>query len=263
MRSRHIPMTEEEYHLLPMHPGWKHEYWDGQAHFSPRHRFAVARMVVARRPVQTDYPLRPATVEDAPLLIPAYIEAFCDSFDYCDWERADIESAARRAIHDFFRGYRGPVLPASCVALDPAQHVVVGAALVVRERAGSPMLDLLFVRPAWQQHGLATALVSWALNALHQAGKPLLRSCYRLGNDQSVAWHRRFGFVEEPDLLLAQLYYRCAAHELWRREQLGALTPSERQRLTADAERWRTLMEELDSIAEAHGLEAAAPTLRL
>ena len=39
-----------------------------------------------------------------------------------------------------------------------------------------------------------------------------------MGNEESRAWHEKFGFVEEPDLMSAQLYYRHTVHELRRHE---------------------------------------------
>jgi RimJ/RimL family protein N-acetyltransferase len=87
---------------------------------------------------------------------------------------------------------------------------------------------MLFVSPAWQRQGLATALVTAALNALHSIGVAALESSYMLGNAESQAWHQQFGFVEEPDLFLAQAYYRQSEYELWRRETIGDLTDAER-----------------------------------
>src|SRR5207249_7611531 len=90
---------------------------------------------------------------------------------------------------------------------------------------------MIFVSPAWRRKGVATTLAAAALSALHEmGGYRTLVSRYYLGNEPSAAWHRHFGFVEEPDLLLAQLRLRAAQHELHRQRELGTLTaPSQRQ----------------------------------
>jgi predicted N-acetyltransferase YhbS len=120
---------------------------------------------------------------------------------------------------------------------------------------------MLFVAPLWQWRGLGTALVSSVLNELHRSGERILRSRYHLGNDLSLAWHRKFGFVEEPDLSLAQLYYHCAHHELRRREKTGDLTESERARLCTELERWHKQVEELRRIGDVQGIETVMPSL--
>jgi GNAT superfamily N-acetyltransferase len=75
----------------------------------------------------------------------------------------------------------------------------VRVAVEARAKDGCPLLDMLFVRPSWQRRGLATALVSWCLRELLAQGEAALRSRYLLTNEQSRAWHQRFGFTLEPD----------------------------------------------------------------
>jgi len=259
-------MTWEEFELLPMHPGWKHEYWDGQAHISPRHRSAVVRIATAPRPVSSPCPIRRVAEEDAAALRAAYVAAFVDTVEYCDWEPAKVEDSAADTMRNVFAGKQGEVLSASCVATYPGAvndlDRIAGAALVTRTREANPLLRILFVAPRWQRHGLATALVSTAINELHGAGEQVLQSSYHLGNDASVAWHRKFGFVEEPDLYLSELYYRCSSHELWRREKIGSLTRPERARLVAERERWKNQMDDLHRIADQHGIAAVLPSVR-
>ena len=113
----------------------------------------------------------------------------------------------------------------------------------------SARLDLLFVTPEWQRMGVATALVSATIDQLYESGHRTLKSRYNLGNAESRAWHRAFGFVDDSDLLLAESYYRLAEHELWRREQVGDLTPVERQKLNLEIDRWRVQADELAAVA--------------
>jgi len=266
MRSRHIPMTFEEYELLPMEPGWKCEYWDGQAHLAPRYQSALTAIEIKPRPVSSPGQLRPVTQDDEAQLLPAYLAAFSDTIEYCDYEPEQIEALARQALHGFFAGDRGQPLMASRLAVAPPSAAgsksIAGAALIVIKDDETPMLDLLFVAPDRQRRGLATALVSAAVNELHQLGEKRLMSRYHVGNDQSRAWHQQFGFVEEPDLMLARLYLAVASHELWRREKIGDLTLSEREALLSERERWRAQVDELEKVADAQGLEAVMPGLR-
>lgn len=53
MRSRHIAMSFAEFRLLPRDSGWKYEYFDDEAHISPRQRLATVRVEVASRPLET------------------------------------------------------------------------------------------------------------------------------------------------------------------------------------------------------------------
>lgn len=268
MRSQHTPMSWERFEELPAHPGWKHEYWDGVAHITPGARFAVVRMNVSPRYTRSPLELRAVTATDESPLVSAYLDSFRDTVEYCDWEEEDIARSAFENVKSFFAGHRGEAL-SSCspLALGPDSEdtigAVAGAALLVRCRDGSPMLDMLFVRPRWQRRGVATALLSRFLEELRHRGETILRSRYHLANESSQAWHRKVGFTEEPDLLLAKLYLRCAAQELDRREKLSELGDEERGRLLAEKQRWERRVEKLERIAEEEGWEAVSPALRL
>ena len=268
MRSQHIAMSWEQYERLPPHPGWKHEYWDGVAHITPRSCFAVVRIDVHPRSFRSPLELRAVAAADETSLTSAYLDAFRDAVEYCDWEEDSIARSAGKNVRAYCAGRRGePLFGSSCLASDRAAQdtteAVAGAALLVRTDDGHPMLDMLFVRPIGQRRGLATDLLSWCLEELHLRGETILRSRYHLANDASQAWHRKFGFTEEPDLSLAQLYLRCAAQELRRRESAGGLSDEERRRLLAEQERWDGRVKELKGIADEQGWEAVSPTLRI
>jgi len=266
MQSQHLPMTWEAFELMPRKPGWKYEYWDGQAHMSPRHQVVTVTIAVQPRPVSSPYRLRPVAACDEPQLVAAYIAAFSDTIEYCDWESEKIVSSARTNIRNFFAGKRGQPHPAARVAVDSKANVVgeqvVGAALIIGDDDEPPLLDMLFVVPTWQRQGLATALLSASINALHSVGVPTLESRYMLGNEESQAWHQRFGFVEEPDLFLAKASHHQSKHELWRRETIGDLTDAERDVLSSETARWKRRVEALQAIADQQGMEAVVPLLR-
>jgi GNAT superfamily N-acetyltransferase len=264
VKSEHPQMSIEEFELLPIRPGWKYEYWDGRAHITPREHGVIVAMPVTAGQVDTSLVLRKVTRDNAAELTSAFLEAFVDSVEYCDWETERIGDAAEKAIRSHFAGERGKPHSASRVAMGFDRELgcdsIVGAALLAHAPRYS-ILDLLFVRPAWQRHGIARALLSDAMNELHIAGETLLKSAYHAANEASMNWHHRFGFIEEPDLMRARLHSSTARHELWRREKILGLTDRERVELQTEADRWETEVERLEEIANREGYKAVAPIL--
>lgn len=245
MKSQHIPMTSDEFHVMPHKLGWKHEYWDGQAHITPSHSTVVTTTLpVQPRPVTPVGTIRSIVEADMAGLYTAYVAAFEDTIDYCDWQLAAIQSAAQATLTGYFAGERGKPLVASQVALHDRE--VVGAAFMVEKRNGQPFLDLLFVVPQWHRQGVATALVGTAVNQLAAAGYHTLTSRFWLGNEESRTWHHRFGFVDKPNQFLAGAYYRHAQHELERDKILGQLTPAARDALVAEKKYWKNERERLE-----------------
>lgn len=245
MKSQHIAMTIDEFHVMPRKLGWKHEYWNGQAHITPSYSGVVtATMSVQPRPVMPTCTVRSIVEADTPGLYTAYVAGFEDTIDYCDWQLAAIQSAAEETLAGYFAGQRGKPLAASQVALD--QAAVIGAVFIVEKKDGQPFLDLLFVMPQWHRKGVATTLVAAAINQLAAAGYHTFTSRFWLGNEESRAWHHRFGFVDEPNQFLAGAYYRHAQYELERDEILGHLTPVERDALVAEEKYWKDERERLE-----------------
>jgi GNAT superfamily N-acetyltransferase len=147
------------------------------------------------------------------------------------------------------------------VALDERGEIA-GAALLLGGPDVPPLLDMLFVAPSLQGRGVATAMAAAACAVLQDTGASVLDSRFVQGNDASEAWHRRFGFVELPDLTLARDRYRGAQHERWRRGKLGDLDTAEREALDGEVERLRRHVVELEARAEAEGWESVDPMLR-
>jgi GNAT superfamily N-acetyltransferase len=233
-------LTADEAALRPRPAAWKYELWDGVPRLEPKAATVPVRLALAAWAAPPTAPtagvaLRAVTAADAPALARALAEAFLGNVDFWRCGRAHVRAAARAITAAFFAGRRGPVHPASRLAV--TARAVVGAALVVRPPKG-PRLDLLFVRPRWQRRGLATALVAAAGAALRDAGEPVLRSRHRLANAPSAAWHARFGFVETPDLLVASAREAWAHHELRRLTCLGAGGAARQAALEAEARRW-------------------------
>ena len=137
MRSKHITMTPEEFELMPRKLGWKHEYWNGQAHITPGYRIVTTAVGIQPRPVTSPCLVKPVDKGDEAQLISAYFVAFSDSIEYCEWEPERIATAAKNDIQDFFSGKRGKPLPSSQVAVvsqpETGENSVVGAALVIEK----------------------------------------------------------------------------------------------------------------------------------
>ncbi len=191
-------MTIEEFKRLPRKPGWKYEYWHNQAHISPAHRCIESIVEVKPLPVNSPCRIRPVETSDEPRLIPLYLTAFRDTIEYCDWKPEKIETSAINNIKDFFIGKWGRPLAASraavCVKTNGGEEYIIGAALISEKQDGQPVLDMLFVAPPWQRKGVASFLVSAAINELNIIGYKKLKSSYHPGNEASSAWHQNFGF---------------------------------------------------------------------
>src|SRR5215510_4187323 len=121
-RSRAVPMTVDEYHLLPFEPGWKCEYWNGKAHYEPRYHAVVTTVAVAPRDVNADYLLRQPAESDIEALTPVYIAAFGETIEYFGYSREQIEGAARRDLTHYFSAKHGQPTSASYLAIAPGAN---------------------------------------------------------------------------------------------------------------------------------------------
>lgn len=261
MKTRRVKMSLAEYHLLPYNLGWKQEYINGFLVESPRQAIAHATIPVAPRAAASPAQLRPLLDADERALLPCFRAAFVETIEFCDYTRKRFAESARQSLHHFFHGPFHRVLPASRVAVHPAKTgKPIGAALVLAQDEGWALLDMIFVSPAWQRQGLATALAASALTALHElGGYRTLVSRYYLGNETSAAWHHRFGFVDEPDLMLAQLRLRAAQQELRRRRELGPPTSSVLEELAGERDRCQQEVNRLEAALKAGREEEAWP----
>lgn len=240
-------MSIEEFHQLPRKLGWKFEYYGGKAHISPQLSAVVAtKLAIMPRSVNAPCEIRPVSEDDLSTLLPAYVAAFRDSIDYCDWKLADIKEAAQKNLQNYFSGRRGKTLPASYVAI--VKRKVVGAALINEPKAGKPLLFLLFVLPRWHRHGVANALASAGVNVLYDLGMTELRSRYLLGNQASRHWHHQFGFKDQMDQFLVSANYYYYDNELERHKRLDDLSPEALDIFTQLRDLWHDYLSNMDGL---------------
>lgn len=80
---------------MPWRFGWKHEYWDGRAHLTPRQDHV--HLEIGSRPMVAALPrpsLRSVRPEDERRLVQAFLEAFEDGVEFCDWPEKKVHEYA-------------------------------------------------------------------------------------------------------------------------------------------------------------------------
>ncbi|PYS64263.1 MAG: hypothetical protein DMF74_07605 [Acidobacteria bacterium] len=135
MRSQDIEMTFEDWERMPWRFGWKHEYWDGHAHISPRHKAVIVRLTIEPRDfvAPQGFSVRRVSRRDSERLIDTFLDAFGDGVEYCDYKPEAVKAAAHSTIVDYFSGKRGAPHRSSRLAIVKGeQEIVVGAALLVK-----------------------------------------------------------------------------------------------------------------------------------
>ena len=261
-------MTVEDYHLLPFHPGWKVEYFDGAAVFQPRENCAYGTLPVPppREPELSGLAFRAPDPLDAPALIALFRAAFSDTPEYAGWPDDSFDAEVEKVVADFFSGKRGPVSDATRLAIRTGagsdDGALIGAAFVVEHEGRAALLDVLMIAPPDQRQGIARALATAVLAQLARTGREQLISRWHLANEASTAWHHHLGFREEPDLFNAKLYLRAAEQEIWRLEKLGQLPDSHRAELVRTQQHWQHEIARLETLLDAGDKDGAFACFR-
>jgi GNAT superfamily N-acetyltransferase len=258
MKSKHIPISVEEFELMEHPFGWKAEYFDGKAHLTPREYLVRTQMTLVTQSVFSServVPVDPCLQEQ---MIETFLEAFQDSVEFCNWSLNDIRIHARKNITNYFQGVRGKPHPVSRMVLEPnsdplaegLSQRIIGLALFVEKKTdpnqsqAQTELDLLLVKPSHQRTGIATQMVATAINSLYADGIRDLRSGYHICNNLSRAWHHKFGFEDIPEYFYCKLKSAWYRHQIWRWEKLGVIEQLED--LRTEKERWDRLVQELE-----------------
>lgn len=246
-------MTPDDFHRLERQLGWKYEYWDGCAHISPSGAFMrCARQVGDIEAPSAAVEPEAVTLRDAQALTQAYIAAFGDGIEYCDWPAEKVREDASASIARFFAGRQGAPLEASRLIRDRGgpSAPVIGALLAIEMGVDRALMDLLFVVPGRQRQGLASAMAASALGALKAMGFRTLESRYLLANRTSRAWHSRMGFQDQPDFMSARALLVHARQRLERHQNHGPSDPETVVRLAAEIAHWESEVERLDAEEE-------------
>ncbi|MGI8883533.1 MAG: GNAT family N-acetyltransferase [Pyrinomonadaceae bacterium] len=224
MKSFKIPMTIEEFHLAEFPFGWKDEYCDGFAYISPRSHGVLMKMPIKSKTIDNLVEVLPVTEVKIEQLYDLFFLAFVESVEFCDYKRSEIKRAAKKNVNKFFEGERGiPQIELCRVAVLPnKKKTLIGACLISKYKYGFKN-EILFVQPSHQKQGIGTALVSGVLNDLDKLGENVFWSEYHICNEQSAKWHKKFGFVEVPDVFTLRLRRNYLKHEICRNEQLNNL----------------------------------------
>lgn len=220
MKRQYIPMSIEEFHNMEHPFGWKAEYWDGKAVFTPRDWHVKTKLNLTERSLPKHFDFIPIAPSWKPQMIEAFFEAFEDSVEFCNWPVEKIRAHADKNINNYFDGVRGEPLSVSTIALQPNQDRIAGLVLFTNKN-GWINLDLLFVKPLYQRKGMATEMVSFAVNQLFEQGIREVYSAYHICNDRSQKWHHSFGFEDIYDQFYIRMKYSWFRNEIWRHQKLG------------------------------------------
>ena len=219
-----LPISIEQFHQLPRNAAYKYEYFEHQAHLTPRPKFYHALLDLDRVPPVAEAPLprevtvMPVTAEHISDLEHVFAAAFDRQQPYASLDAEQRREAARQALAKVLSGGDGPwIAEASLVAIEKELHPVGAIFLTLlpdvdpsdwnsyhwrepppedwrAQGLGRPHLTWIFVSPWHVGQGTGTALLAAAAAALRQMGYRRLASTFLAGNDSSMLWHWRNGF---------------------------------------------------------------------
>lgn len=239
-------MTFEEYLNFPKSLGWKHEYYGGALHRSPA-RTAVASFraslhdLLSREidrnadsePTLRTLNLQPLASDSHSRLLTLFCECFEIATEYAGFRPSDIIKYAHKSLDRFFGDSPAAFFDACHVAI--INGSIVAASIIAQCERGA-ILQPIFVAQKYQRFGIATRLLSASATSLLEQGCDELHSRCNLGNEASMAWHAKCGFVEVPEELSAGHRANIYLLEAERQERLKLPTAKNTRAL---AEFWK------------------------
>jgi GNAT superfamily N-acetyltransferase len=220
-----LPLTPEQFHQLPRNSAYRYEYFDGQAHLSPRPKHFHCLLELqpwseaCGQPADQGPQLRRVGGDDFAGLEPVFAAAFHRTQPFGSLSDEGRAEAARACLERTRTGQDGPwVERASFLAVAGDKGQPIGAILItllplgdpcdwdsyrwaeppppdcIERRLGRPHLTWIFVSPLYGGQGVGTALLAAAVRELLDMGYSHLLSTFLLGNDSSTLWHWRAGF---------------------------------------------------------------------
>lgn len=233
MKSQRLPMSWQEYELIENPFGWKVEYGDGQARFSPREMGITTHLdLTAFSLPETSQPasIQSGTYNLVPIseaykeqIIDGYFATFVNSVEFCDWPIKSINESAHRDITRYFAGKRGKQLSASVIALAPDTQQLIGLALFTEKEEHQASLELLYVRFPHQRQGIGTAMLHYGIQRLMQENYQQLTSRYHICNHHSRQFYHKIGFQDIYEAYALRIKIGWLKQEIWRKEKLKML----------------------------------------
>lgn len=222
-RNVSFPLERRLWDRMPRHPAFKHEYWDGALHWTPRPNTCDVYLDLDgwQPPPRGEWSvpreevgIRQLSDADWKALPRVFCAAFSQWPPLSQWEGAAPLRASRCILEWARRGNDGPLVPEACVvavvkddrAGDGAERIA-GAAIVTlmdaKRLRGAPApdggrvphLDWIFVPWMEQRRGIATRLLGGVVEALRAQGCRTLASTVLTANPPSMLWHWRCGFA--------------------------------------------------------------------
>lgn len=243
-------MSYEEFKAYPRKLGWKYEYFADALHLSPswtavaKFRLSLDNLHVHRQQAESkrcvSVSIRAVAHADLDALRSLFCECFNDAIDYAGSDVAELTHYAHKSLDSFFGPTPPDTVDACRVAIEANQ--IVGCCMIDRCKHG-PILQPIFVAPSHQRRGLATRLLYDTLQCLASRSEKELHSRCNLGNDASMAWHLRCGFIEMPSQWAAGHRANIYRQEAERHELLGLPTAAAMREL---ADHWADERERLE-----------------
>jgi GNAT superfamily N-acetyltransferase len=218
------PLDLKLWRKMPRHPSFKHEYWNGKLHWTPRpntcdvyldlSRWRAPAQAEGRMPSrQEPTTLRRLQEKDWEKLPRVFCAASRQWPPLSQWNGPAPLRAARVIIEWARRGKDGPLVPEACLVALAAEggttsgeEVISGATLVTlmpaeRLRRAPPTsgeylphLDWIFVAWMEQRHGIGTRLLGSVVSELRALGHSTLASTVLTGQAAPMLWHWSNGF---------------------------------------------------------------------
>lgn len=234
-----IPMSLEEYHLLPRKLGWTYDYEGGRAIVGPAEVLVdlarPVRMPVPAVPID-DFRCRTLEAEHVFALEKLYFDAFRPTPEATGLDDGDILAEASFSMILYASGALGAPLRCSRVVSDGNEPV---AALLVAETSAGPRMQVVMVHPHFQRRGLATALLGDVCATLESYGAEEILSRCLLANEPARRWYRKMGFVERPDRKAVDHFRKFYHYE---RARLQDRSPSaELREVERELRRWERM----------------------
>lgn len=220
MKSQRIKMSVEEYLQMQQPFGYKVEYYNGEAHFQPRELFIDGRLTLQPQKVAPHRSYQPVKAINKQPLKEAFFSGFHHVIEFCDWPEHAIRKQAENNIDEYFAGGRGEPNAASKLWCDQ-DGKIAALALFLTTKEGKTKLDLLCVLPEFQRQGIATEMISLAINELLQQGVTEIYSSWHALNQASQSWHHQLGFTDVYNQYYIRLKHSWYKHEIHRLEEQG------------------------------------------